>query len=293
MQKTANAYAKINLYLDIVSKRENGYHDIKGIMQKISLHDTVGVSLTPSEHNSIFITCSDPSIPTDEKNIAYKAADAFLRNFAKTPYKVDIHIEKCIPAAGGLAGGSTDAAAVLKIMRELIGIPSDIQALMPIAAKLGADVPFCLADGSMITEGIGDILTKIRSLSDCIILITNTGEKVSTPEAYGKLDVLFDNFKETHFDENKFSLLCQGLKCQNTAEVCSGMYNIFESAVLTECKLASEAKKIIKECGAAGAMMSGSGPTVFGIFSERAKADLAFERLNQLGYSTHICTPIN
>ncbi len=292
MKKSANAYAKINLYLDIISRRENGYHDIKGIMQKISLCDTVTVSLTPADKNKISISCTNPAIPTDEKNIAYRAADAYLNNFSDGHFSVDIHIEKRIPAAGGLAGGSTDAAAVLKIMRELLGTPSDISALMPVAAKLGADVPFCMADSSMITEGIGDILTPIPSLSNCFILITNTGESVSTPEAYGKLDRIYSNFTQTHFDSDKFECLCSALTANDTALAANSMYNIFEEAVLAECTLAAGAKDIILNCCALKAMMSGSGPTVFGIFECNEAALCAHKMLTALGYSTHICTPI-
>ncbi len=292
MKKTAKAYAKINLYLDIVGKRENGYHDICGVMQKISLCDTVTVSLLPSEQNVIQITCSDPRIPTDSKNIAYKAASAYLDSFSESTYKVMIDIQKHIPAAGGLAGGSTDAAAVLKLMQELTDQPESVDTLIPIASKLGADVPFTLSCGSMITEGIGDVLTPISSLEDCYVLITNTGERVSTPAAYARLDLLYDNFKKPELNRSRFESLCDGLKEKNTRKTAQFMYNIFEDAVLKECTLAAEAKRLISDCGALGAMMSGSGPTVFGIFDDTDKVKLAYKKLCELGYDTHICTPI-
>ena len=292
MKKSVKAYAKINLYLDVVSRRDNGYHDIKGIMQKVSLCDTVTLTITPAEQNEIRITCTNPCVPTDEKNIAYKATAAFLSEFSVGCYKVDIDIEKNIPAAGGLAGGSTDAAATLNILSELLGAPADKEALMSLASRLGADVPFCLAEGSMITEGIGDILTPVASLENCFILITNTGESVSTPQAYAKLDEIYGGFCETCFDADSFNLLCRGLEEKDLAASCAGMYNIFEDVVLRECTLAAGAKKIIGECGALGAMMSGSGPSVFGIFDSCGAAERACEKLKSLGYDTHICTPV-
>ncbi len=292
MKKSVKAYAKINLYLDVVSRRDNGYHNIKGIMQKVSLCDTVTITLTPSEQNEISITCTNPFVPTDEKNIAYKAAAAFLSEYSKNCYKVEIDIEKNIPAAGGLAGGSTDAAATLKILDELLGHPADATALMSLASRLGADVPFCLAEGSMITEGIGDILTPVASLENCFILITNTGESVSTPRAYAKLDEIYGGFCETCFDADRFNKLCLGLEEKDLTAACEGMYNIFEDVVLGECTLAAGAKKLIGECGALGAMMSGSGPSVFGIFDSYGAAERACEKLKSLGYDTHICTPV-
>lgn len=293
MRITLDAYAKINLYLDIVSRRQNGYHDIKGIMQKVSLCDTVTVSISPSEKNEIVITCTNPAIPTNEKNIAYKAADTFLSNFTDETYKVEIDIEKRIPAAGGLAGGSTDAAAVLLAMRSLLKTPADKQELVRIGAKLGADVPFCCAEGSMITEGIGDVLSPTPDLSGCLVLISNSGESVSTPEAYSQLDGIYNCFACAKFDEERFERLCKGLATKDLDLVCGAMYNIFEDVVLKEKPKAAEAKKAMLSHGAVGAMMSGSGPTVFGLFTDKEAALRAHKHLSSLGYDTHICTPVN
>ena len=293
MHITLDAYAKINLYLDIVSRRSDGYHDIKGIMQKVSLCDTVTLTLTPSGKNEIAITCTDPAIPTGEKNIAYKAAEAFLSNFTSETYKVEIGIEKRIPAAGGLAGGSTDAAAVLCAMRELLGVPKSKHELLTLGAKLGADVPFCCADGSMITEGIGDILSPAPSISGCTVLISNSGESVSTPEAYRQLDRVYRGFCDAKFDEARFERLCVGLRKKDLECVCEAMYNVFEDVVLKEKPKAAEARSIMLSHGAAGAMMSGSGPTVFGLFKDKADAERSYKALSALGYDTHICTPID
>ena len=288
MKITLEAYAKINLYLDIVSRRENGYHDIKGIMHKLSLSDTVTVAISEADESKITLTCSQDDIPTDSKNIAYRAAELYLTKYAQRPYNVAIHIEKRIPAAGGLAGGSTDGAAVLRAMHTLLGNAEYTQ-LIADSASLGADLPFCMADGAMITEGIGDVLTPCPSLPECAILICNTGEGVSTPAAYARLDGIYNDFAETCFDEVRFSLLTRGLDTGNLSLISEGMYNIFEEAVLPDCPLASNVKQIMLMHGAVGAMMSGSGSTIFGLYRNEADAQEAYTVLSSLGYVTHIC----
>lgn len=291
MNKTVEAHAKINLYLDITGKRENGYHDICGVMHKISLSDTVSVTAEKAIRPSICVTCSDPSIPLGASNIAYRAAERYIDRFCSDNYCIDIHIEKRIPAAGGLAGGSTDAAAVLLCLRDMIGKSSENE-LYSLGAGLGADVPFCMADGTMITEGIGDILTPCPSLGNCTLVICNTGEAVSTPEAYGKLDMLYNNFSDRSFDRKRFSCISKGLSKGDLKLTAKSMYNIFEDAVLPTRPKAKGAKELMTAHGAVGAMMSGSGPTIFGIFDSIDNAQSAYGALRALGYSTHICKAI-
>ena len=288
MNVTLDAYAKINLYLDIVCKRENGYHDIRGIMHKISLCDRVSVSVRPNSQNEISLTCTQAAIPCDERNIAYKAARMYLSNYTTETYKISIHIEKHIPAAGGLAGGSTDGAAVLKAMHNLLG-GVEYDTLVCDSARLGADRPFCMVEGAMITEGIGDVLTPCPSLPPCYILICNTGEGVSTPAAYSKLDDIYDNFKHTSFDLERFSLLRDGLASNDILLAAKGMYNVFEEAVLSECPLASSVKAIMLDSGAVGAMMSGSGSTIFGIYENESDAQKTLDHLTSYGYVVHLC----
>ncbi len=288
MKITLDAYAKINLYLDIIRKRENGYHDIKGVMQKISLSDKVTVEAEKAEEVKIELSCSSPSIPTGSDNIAYRAAELYLKEYSSEPYKVKIHIEKNIPAAGGLAGGSTDAAAVLRALDTLINDKKNISDLITRSAVLGADVPFCLSEGGMITEGIGDILTPCPALSDCAVLVVNTKESVSTPAAYRKLDELHDDFKVSSFDRVRFEKMMAGLYEKDAVAVCEGMFNIFEEAVLCDCPLSKKAKNVMLEKGAVGAMMSGSGSTIFGIYNSEQEAESAYEVFTSLGYTTKI-----
>ena len=289
MNITINAAAKINLYLDITKKRENGYHDIKGIMHKISLADKVSVEMLEATENEICLSCSVASIPLGIENIAYRAAEMYLECFARRCYKVNIHIEKNIPAAGGLAGGSTDAAAVLRAMQTLVGDECDIEPLINKSATLGADVPFCLVQGTMITEGIGDILTPCASFEGYAVLICNTAESVSTPEAYGMLDRIYNNFVDAHFDEERFDRLIIAIEENDISTLSDSMFNIFEEAVLSKCPLASEAKQIMLQHNAVAAMMSGSGSTIFGIYRNADAASEALDILSSKGYTVAVC----
>ncbi len=275
-----NAYAKINLFLDIESKRDDGYHNIISVMQSVSLCDTVTVEYCESADKYIEITCDDPTIPLGEKNIAYKAANLFLDSG-----KVKIHISKRIPAAAGLAGGSTDAAAVLTLLNELTGNKKSADELLSIGAKIGADVPFCIAGGTKLTLGIGEKMSDFKPLPSCYIVISKMGDGVSTPEAYSLLDGMFDNFENYSPRKDLLAML----EKENSA---NGMFNIFESAVIP-CRPAVQAiKDTLTEQGAEFAMMSGSGPSVFGIFSSKEKASAAREALVGIGAIAHICEPV-
>ncbi len=274
-----DAYAKINLFLDIESKRVDGYHNIISVMQSVSLCDTVTVEYSESAEKSIEISCDDPSIPLGEKNIAYKAANLFLDSG-----KVKIHIEKRIPAAAGLAGGSTDAAAVLTLLNQLTGNKKSADELLSIGAKIGADVPFCISGGTKLTRGIGEKLTDFKPLSDCYIVISKMGDGVSTPKAYSMLDSMFDNFENYRPRRDFLALLEE--------ENLRGMFNIFESAVIPERPAVQKIKDTMLRYGAEHSMMSGSGPSVFGIFSSKEKATDACVALTGMGAVAYLCEPV-
>ncbi len=274
-----DAYAKINLFLDIESKRPDGYHNIISVMQSVSLCDTVTVEYCKSQNKTIEITCDDPAIPLGEKNIAYKAANLFLDSG-----NVKIHIKKRIPSEAGLAGGSTDAAAVLTILNELTGKKKSIDELLYIGAKIGADVPFCIAGGTKLTLGIGEKLTEFKPLSKCYIVIAKMGDGVSTPKAYSMLDDMFDNFENYNPRKDLLDLLDQN----NT----KGMFNVFELAVIPCRPAVQQIKDVLYDNGSDIAMMSGSGPSVFGIFSSKKKASAAYDMLVSIGAIAHLCEPI-
>ena len=292
MIKSENAYAKINLYLDVTGIRDNGYHNIKSIMQTISLCDIVTVETEGAAVNDsvITLTCSDPAVPTGDKNIAYKAAVAFLREAGITSYRCNIHIEKRIPMEAGLAGGSTDAAAVLRILNDLYDHPFDAEKLCSIGAKLGADVPFCIMGGTYLCEGIGEMLTEMSPMPDCYIVVARGGEGISTPVAYGLVDEKWNrDFTKSGGD---FEALEYSNSHGDIRGISGSTYNIFEDVILPSHSVASKLKEIMLDCDAIGAMMSGSGPSVFGIFNSEMDAKKAADMTSSIAVS-FVCRPIN
>ena len=276
------ANGKINLYLDVLSKEESGFHTIKSIMQSVSLSDRAIVSLSKGAATVIHITCDSPYVPCDERNIAYKAAAKYLEAcgiFAE----VNINLQKRIPVSGGMAGGSTDAAAILVALNKLLGGALSQNELYKVAASLGSDVPFCLMGATALCEGRGEILTPIRNTARLKLLIVPSTENVSTPWAYGMLDDKFGDFSGRD-NSARLLALSAALAAGDVRGVAANMYNIFEEVILPERPVASRAKELLLECGAIGAMMSGSGPTTFGIFEDDETRAAAAAVLKENGY---------
>ena len=291
MQKfSVSAYAKINLHLDVLGIAENGYHLVDTVMQTVSLCDDVDVSLNYMGLHSI--TCNVPGIPLDAKNLAWRAADIF---FEKTglPFGADINIVKRIPAAAGLAGGSADAAAVFIALNELCGKPLTDEELYVISAKLGADVPFCIAGGAKFADRFGDVLHPFFELPDCYVVVTCGREGVSTPWAYAKLDDTYSRFAEGAYTPRSLEPLEDALKSGNIIGVCENMYNIFECVIEKERAEVGMLRGIMQESGALGAMMSGSGPSVFGVFDDPQKAEAARSAIAALGLEAFVCKPVS
>ncbi len=293
---TLRAPAKINLFLDITGKRADGYHTIAGVMHTVGLWDDVTVSLSPRGEGDapIRLTCSRPDLPTDSGNLGYRAAEAFLDAVGKEThpeFTVSIHIEKRIPAAAGMAGGSTDAAAVLKGLNLLLGEPLDTQALCRVGLTLGADVPFCIVGGTQVTEGVGEVLTPVKALPHCPMVIACGGEGVSTPGAYRALDQLFEDFDGRLYspEEARLARLTDALDREDMQGVAASAYNIFEYAVLPRHSLAGHIKQVMKDHGATLSLMSGSGPSVFGIFPAPEAAEQALRALEAEGIPAWLC----
>ena len=285
---TICAPAKINLWLDIAAKRPDGYHDIESVMQTVTLFDELTFERFEPINGTrrISVSCSVDSLACDESNLSYRAAQEFFKAVGMREYNVGIHIEKRIPIAAGLAGGSTDAAATLIGLDRLYKSRLDISRLCEIASGLGADVPFCVRRGISVTRGIGDRFSDCPRLPDCKILIACDGEGVSTPWAYRRLDEMYD-FGERRADVEGFTkLLDLGI-----STIASGMSNIFESAVLPVRERARFIKKVMTECGALASIMSGSGPSVFGIFDDDEKLERAAGILRSNGIRPFICEP--
>ncbi|MBQ5390008.1 MAG: 4-(cytidine 5'-diphospho)-2-C-methyl-D-erythritol kinase [Clostridia bacterium] len=283
MEMRANG--KINLYLDVLSDGASGFHEIKSIMQSVSLCDRVTVSAVREQSKNILLSCNLPYIPCDARNIAYKAADLFLTESAINA-EVRIRLQKRIPVAGGMAGGSADGAAVLRGLNKLFGEPLTAEKLSAVAAKLGSDIPFCLWGKTAICTGRGEILEPIPCRAKLLLLIVPSSESVSTPWAYAELDKRFGDFGGRKAENApRFDALCTALAADDTAGIAENMYNIFEEAILPQRPLAQRAKELLLAHGAIGAMMSGSGPTVFGIFPDMEARKSAEAALKKEGYS--------
>lgn len=276
------ANGKINLYLDVTGRMENGFHTIKSIMQSVSLCDRATVSVIKGAASSVNITCDSPYVPCDERNIAYKAAMKYLEKSGISA-TVNIALQKRIPVSGGMAGGSTDAAAVLRALQKLLGGALKSDELYDAVAELGSDIPFCLMGKTALCEGRGEILTPLENRAKLHLLIVPSSESVSTPWAYGALDEAFGDFSSRD-NEARYNALTAALASGDAHGVANNMYNIFEEVILPERPIARRAKELLLECGAIGAMMSGSGPTTFGIFEDTETRSAAMQILKNNGY---------
>lgn len=283
MKIEVRAYAKINLMLDIVSTRKDSYHDLFMIMQSIGIYDTVTVEKIKGR--KIKITCDIEDIPLDESNIACKAATAFFEANNIKDRAIHIDIKKRIPHAAGLAGGSTDGAAVLVALNKLYSTDLSDDELCSIGAEIGADIPFCIKGGTLLAQGIGDVLNKVKPLRQCSILIAKPDFSVNTGKAYHQ----FDENGKIHTPD-KFGMLC-ALQSRDLQLICSKMENVFEQFIEVPYRI--DIKQIMRDCGALGTCMSGSGPTIFGIFSNKDDALSAVEPLRKYAKDICVCQPVS
>lgn len=273
------ALAKINLGLDVLGRRENGYHDVRMIMQTIYLYDNVTIEKT--EEPGIQLKTNLFYLPVDEKNIAYKAAQMLMEEFSISG-GVRITLEKHIPVAAGMAGGSSNAAAVLVGMNQMFDLGLSQQELMERGVKLGADVPYCVMRGTVLAEGIGEILTPLKPVPRCFVLIAKPGISVSTKTVYEKLDA---QAIEAHLDIDG---IIEGLEAADLKKVADSMGNVLERVTIEEYPIIEEIKEAMKKEGALNAMMSGSGPTVFGIFDDKKVARQAQHRIQKSGIAKQV-----
>lgn len=273
------ALAKINLGLDVLGRRENGYHDVRMIMQSIYLYDNV--TIEKQEEPGIHLMTNLHYLPVDEKNIAYKAAKMLMDEF-QIASGVKIVLDKHIPVAAGMAGGSSNAAAVLVGMNRLFDLNLSQQELMDRGVKLGADVPYCVMRGTVLAEGIGEILTPLDPLPKCYVLIAKPAISVSTKVVYEKLD---SKEIEEHPD---IDAIIEGLREQNLEKVAASMGNVLERVTVDDYPIIDDIKKVMMEAGALNAMMSGSGPTVFGIFADKKTARDAQRKMRNTNLTRQI-----
>ena len=283
------AYAKINLFLDIEGIRGDGYHNIVSVMQTVDWADKI--MLDKIATSAIHLTCSDSAIPCDRNNTAYRAAEIFLSELRGSD-GVRIHIEKNIPSAAGLAGGSADAAATLLGLNTVFGSPFSIQSLLTMGSRIGADVPFCLIGGTQKARGIGDIIEPFPAMPSCTLVCAKMGEGVSTPEAYRVLDQQYNFFKTDSVKYDKLACLSNEFRNGSLEKLTEGTYNIFEETIEANRPGVSLLKRTLLSFGADVAMMSGSGPSVFGVFKKKEDAEKACEELRKLGAISQVCKPV-
>ena len=266
------AFAKINLGLDILRTREDGYQEVRMIMQTIQMYDVL--EMKKVKKPGISLSVNYPYIPSDERNLVYKAAKLLMDEF-QVKEGVDIRLEKFIPVAAGMAGGSSDAAAAMVGINHLFKLGLSEKDLMDRAVNIGADVPYCIMRGTALAEGIGEKLTRIAQVPDCYVLIGKPGIGVSTKTAYESLQL--DKI-QSHPDIDG---MIRDIENGNLLAMTDKMGNVFESGIIGKYPVIGEIKDLMEANGALKAMMSGSGPTVFGIFDDREKMEAAAAVLRQ------------
>ena len=279
------ALAKVNLGLDVIRRREDGYHEVKMIMQTVRLYDRIILEKT---QQGISMETNLSFLPVNEQNIAYRAAKMLMDEF-HIQGGLHIKIDKHIPVAAGMAGGSTDGAAVLYGVNKIFKLGLTKRQLMERGVKLGADVPYCIMRGTVLSEGIGEILTPVSSLPDCHILIAKPPVSVSTKHVYEnlKLDKI-----EKHPDIDG---MVEALRMEELHGVTQRMENVLETVTIPEHPEIQQIKDLMIKEGALNALMSGSGPTVFGIFDDREKGMRARDllRKSSLARQTYLVRPFN
>ena len=282
------ALAKINLGLDVLRRREDGYHEVKMIMQTIGLHDDLEIRKTKT--SGIQVKTNLYYLPTNENNLVYKATKLLMDEF-QIQDGVSIQLKKRIPVAAGMAGGSSDGAAVLWGINQMYGLGLSMQALMERGVRLGADVPYCIQRGTALAEGIGEKLSVLPPMPKCTILIAKPGISVSTKFVYENLHAN-DLKPEQHPDVDS---MIEAMRQKDLGLLCSRMGNVLETVTIPAYPVINEIKSTMMDNGAIGSMMSGSGPTVFGIFDSPAAAKQAMKAVRAAKLAKQICltTPYN
>ena len=279
------SYAKINLGLQVIRKRPDGYHDIETVMQTVDLTDTVTVAPLPSQ---IEVTCTDPSVPVDDRNLVYRAAQ-MLRDQFGIEGGVRIDIQKQIPVAAGLAGGSGNGAVTLLALNRLWELNLSEQDLLGLAAQLGSDIPFCMIGGTALATGRGEHVEQLDVQCPCAFVLATPDCQISSAWVYQNLKISLTN---TH---SMINLILCALRQSDTMQLVSCIQNDLEKSVLEAFPIVDRVKRVLAGCGASGVLMSGSGPTVFGIVPERTVAEqvAACVRQAAVGWRVFVTSPVS
>lgn len=282
MKVTVKAYAKINLMLDILSTLENGYHDLFMIMQSVGIYDRVTVTKTESE--GIEITCTKENVPTDERNIVHKVATRFFADTGVKNTGIAIHIEKNIPQAAGLAGGSADGAATLVALNELFGTELSLKEMAQTGGKIGADIPFCIMGGTMAAQYTGTVLSFLPDIKAENIVIVKPKQDVSTGEAYAA----FDSAERVRHLDTRGMLIAAAT--QDKKGIFDRVDNVFEQFIDVPDRVVI--KGVMRKYGCECCCMSGSGPSVFGIFEKKEDAEKCLEELKKDYDEAYLCSAV-
>ena len=278
------AYAKLNLTLEVLGKREDGYHDIKSVMQTISIRDDVEIDVGTGK--PWVLECSMEGIPTDETNLAWKAAKVYCDAMGYDPDGIAIRITKRLPTQAGLGGGSADAAAVLRALNRHYGHPLSIMALAELGAQVGSDVPFCTVCGTAMVEGRGEKLRKLPDMPDCVFVVCKPGFSVSTPELYRKIDQIAIAQHPNH--QAMESALLSG----DLERVAAEVYNVFDPVVSAENPELNYIKSIFNTYGSVNQQMTGSGSACFAILTEFEYAAVVCSMLKDNYPALFIAKPV-
>ncbi len=278
------AFAKINLNLDVLGKREDGYHDLRSVMQTISLRDDIEIDIGTGK--PWCLKCDKEGIPCDERNLAWKAAKVYFETIKKDPDGLEIRITKRIPSEAGLGGGSADAAAVLRALNKHYDYPLSIASLAEVGALVGSDVPFCVMGGTAVVEGRGERIRKLPAMPDCVLVVCKPDFSVSTPVLYAKLDEKPIGKHPDHAAMEKAIL------AGDLSEVAQNLYNVFDPVVTAEHLELNYIKSIFNSYGSVGQQMTGSGSAVFAITSEFEFAAVICSMLKEHYPQVFIAKPV-
>lgn len=275
---STKAYAKINLGLDVLGRMPDGYHEVKMVMQTVGIYDELTFE---KSDEGIVITTDSGELPVNEDNLIYKAAKLLMQKYGINA-GVKINLKKNIPIAAGMAGGSTDAASTLKGINELFQLGCTEDELKEIGVKIGADVPYCVMGGTALAEGIGEKLTALEKAPQCVLLVAKPEINVSTKYVYEKLDAL-DSYEHPDIDG-----MVRAISGGDLNGIVSRLGNVLEAVTIPAHPVINDIKDVMLESGAMGSMMSGSGPTVFGIYNDRADAVTASKKIKEDGLARQI-----
>jgi len=279
------AYAKLNLTMDVLGKRPDGYHDLKSVMQTISVRDDVEIDVETGKPWCLH--CDRDDLPCDERNLAWKAAKVFFETVKIDPNGIEIRITKRIPSEAGMGGGSADAAAVLRALNRHYGSPLSVAALAELGSLVGSDVPFCVIGGTALVEGRGEKLRKLPDMPDCIFVVCKPDFSVSTPVLYAKLD-------ETPIGKRPEHLLMEkAIVTGNLPEIAQNLYNVFDPVVTAEHLELNYIKSIFNAYGSIGQQMTGSGSAVFCITPEFEYAAVICQMLKENYPQVFIAKPVS